>query len=69
LKTVFSDDRVILKKANTAKSGETVAALLTEKRRLKPSAKENQVIELVPANPKYPSLKSAKTIVSKFKES
>lgn len=51
---ILPDDRVILKKANTAKSGETVAALLNGEATLKIFRKGKAGPELVPANPKYP---------------
>ncbi len=51
---IFQDDWVILRKNTTAKSGDTVAALLNGEATLKKFYKTKSGMELHPANPKYP---------------
>lgn len=51
---ILPNDIVVLKKANQAKSGETVAALLNGQATLKTFFKSKKAVELHPANPKYP---------------
>jgi repressor LexA len=51
---ILPDDRVILRKTNQARPGETVAALLNGEATLKRLQKTKSGYALQPANPKYP---------------
>jgi repressor LexA len=54
---ILPNDLVLLKKAQSARNGETVAALWNGEATLKKFYKSREGVELHPANPKYPVMK------------